>query len=81
MRKAGQMALVVATLIVFLTPSHYEIEFVKYVCGVSRLGCIALWVLIIGLITTGLWAWTTDIVEKRRKQKLKKESSCETLTS
>ena len=77
-RKVGQTVLVAVGLLVFFTPSHYEIEFVKYVCGVSLFGCIALWVVIIGLIATGLWAWITDLLEKRKK-KIKKKLSGETL--
>jgi hypothetical protein len=72
--------LVVAGLVVFLTPSHYEIEFAKYICGVSLLGCLAVWVCILGLMTAGLWAWITDIIGKRRNRKVKKGPSGETLT-
>jgi hypothetical protein len=80
LRKIGQTLLVAVALLVFLTPSHYEIEFVKYVCGRSLLGCIALWVVIIGLIAIALWAWITDILEKRKK-KTKNKLSGETLIS
>jgi len=80
LRKVAQTALVVVALVVFLTPSHYELEFVKYVCSVSLLGCMAIWVFIVGLMAAGLWAWITDIIEKRRNKKVKKVLSGETLT-
>ncbi|HKV92785.1 MAG TPA: hypothetical protein VJW20_09580 [Candidatus Angelobacter sp.] len=81
LRKVAQTALVVVALIVVSIPGHLEFEFVEHVCHVSLWGCIAAWTVIVPLVALGLWAWITDIIEKRKKRKLKKELSGETITS
>jgi hypothetical protein len=78
LRKICQALLIAVVLFLFLTPTHFEIEFLKYVCSISLLGCIAIWVVIIGLIAAGAWAWITEVLQKRRAKK-PKDLSGETL--